>query len=530
MLMSEPTPPSAASLADPDLSGRRLGDYHLLRRLGRGGMADVYLAQQESLGRQVALKVLKSSLAQDESYVRRFQNEARAAAALVHANIVQIHEVGCLDGIHYIAQEYVDGQSLRQLLQREGILGATPAMNILRQVAAALHKAGQQKITHRDIKPDNIMLSTAGEVKVADFGLARIERDDQRLGLTQIGVTLGTPLYMSPEQVEGRPVDTRSDIYSLGVTCYHMLAGRPPFQGDAALSIAVQHLKTEPEPLASLRPDLPGGVCRIVAKMLAKRPEERYQTAVELLRDLRTLSLEGLESGWPTGMDEWSTPELRALAEARGAATQALGKVMQTEIVARRRHRPWATVAGVASAVLLASLLGGAVAWMRRPPPLLQVSSAELPGIPRLPSARAQYLWAVGVGTEEAWQSVADYHPPAEKEENQYYALRAQQRLAEMFVDHGDLRRAQEVYDALARVGDTQQQFQAVGLAGQARLHMLRNERGQARQSLAALAAIFAELPAHVRGPLLQEIHPQLRPELDRLLQETRRAPKPKPN
>ena len=192
--MSEPTPPSAASLADPDLSGRRLGDYHLLRRLGRGGMADVYLAQQESLGRQVALKVLKSSLAQDESYVRRFQNEARAAAALVHANIVQIHEVGCLDGIHYIAQEYVDGQSLRQLLQREGILGATPAMNILRQVAAALHKAGQQKITHRDIKPDNIMLSTAGEVKVADFGLARIERDDQRLGLTQIGVTLGTPL------------------------------------------------------------------------------------------------------------------------------------------------------------------------------------------------------------------------------------------------------------------------------------------------------------------------------------------------
>jgi len=267
---------------EPDFSGRKLGDYQLLRRLGRGGMAEVYLAEQLSLRRQVALKVLKSSLAGDDAYIRRFQHEAQAAAKLVHANIVQIYEVGCLEGTYYISQEYVPGQNLKQLLGRlKGGVDAVQAVNVIRQVASALHKAAEQKIIHRDVKPENIMLSPLGEVKVADFGLARVVRDGEALNLTQVGITMGTPLYMSPEQVEGRAVDSRSDIYSFGVTCYHMLAGHPPFDGDTALAVAVQHLKNEPKRLEVLRPDLPEGLCRIVHKMLAKKPEDRYGTAAE---------------------------------------------------------------------------------------------------------------------------------------------------------------------------------------------------------------------------------------------------------
>jgi len=205
--MTDAAPNVPADKADADLSGRQLGDFHLLRRLGRGAMAEVYLAEQGSLRRQVAIKVLKSDLAKDETYVKRFHNEAQAAASLVHANIVQIHEVGCLDGIHYIAQEYVRGQNLREWMARRGPPDLRMTVTIMRQVAAALHKAAGQGIVHRDIKPENIMLARTGEVKVADFGLARLAGDGAALNLTQVGVTMGTPLYMSPEQVEGRPLD-----------------------------------------------------------------------------------------------------------------------------------------------------------------------------------------------------------------------------------------------------------------------------------------------------------------------------------
>src|SRR5262245_48587019 len=285
------TTPAAADVKhEPDLSGRRLGDYQFLRRLGRGGMAEVYLAEQLSLRRQVAMKVLRQSLASDDSYVRRFHHEAQSAAKLVHASIVTIHEVGCVEGWHYIAQEYVAGQNLKQLLSRGGRgLDAAQAVTIMRQVASALGKAAEQNITHRDIKPENIMLSSSGEVKVADFGLARVAQAGEALNLTQAGITMGTPLYMSPEQVEGKEVDPRSDLYSLGVTAYHMLAGRPPFDGETALAVAVQHLKNEPNRLELVRPDLPEGLCRIVHKLLAKQPKDRYQKAVELLKDLKGL-------------------------------------------------------------------------------------------------------------------------------------------------------------------------------------------------------------------------------------------------
>jgi len=266
--------------AEADLSGRQLGDFRLLRRLGRGAMAEVYLAEQGSLRRQVAIKVLKSQLATDETYVRRFHNEAQAAASLIHANIVQIYDVGSTEGIHYIAQEYVQGQNLQELMVRRGPPPLKQAVGIMCQVAAALYKASTAGIVHRDIKPENIMLARTGEVKVADFGLARLSGD--AANLTQVGITMGTPLYMSPEQVEGRSLDPRSDIYSFGITCYQMLAGKPPFSGDTALSVAVQHLRSQAEPLENLRPDLPAALCRIVHKMLSKDPAQRHASAREL--------------------------------------------------------------------------------------------------------------------------------------------------------------------------------------------------------------------------------------------------------
>jgi eukaryotic-like serine/threonine-protein kinase len=379
--MTDSTSNSAELVATRDLSGQNLGDYELIRRLGRGGMADVYLAKQTSLGRQVAVKILRPGLAADEKYLRRFHQEARAAASLVHANIVQIHEVGCHEGLHYIVQEYVPGQNVKQFLQRNGPVDAKLAMRVLRQVAAALHRSAQQQIIHRDIKPENIMLSTTGDVKVADFGLAQVAQDGKGLDLTQVGVTLGTPLYMSPEQVEGQAVDPRSDIYSLGVTAYHMLTGHPPFQGDTALSVAVQHLKREPARLEQLRQDLPPGICRIVHKMLEKDRAERHQSAAEILKELREVHIEGAEDEWLHSADEWTDSDLRALADTRLEATSQLAAVMQSQTLARSQRIRRRIL--VALTVGVAILVGALIGWWNRPASLLHVHEDQLPPIPR---------------------------------------------------------------------------------------------------------------------------------------------------
>ncbi|MBW3540812.1 MAG: protein kinase, partial [Planctomycetes bacterium] len=230
---------------------RTLGDFRLLRKLGSGGMAEVYLAEQTTLGRKVAVKVLRPELLQNTGSVMlaRFEREAKAAAALAHPNIVQVYVIGQEDSLHYIAQEYVQGMNLREYLRRKGPPDAGVAVHLMRQVAAALEKAGEAGVVHRDIKPENILITSKGRVKVADFGLAQLTRPGEHVSLTQPNVTMGTPLYMSPEQVGGKPLDQRSDLYSLGVTFYHLLTGHTPFRGETALTVAVQHLNEEPPPL-----------------------------------------------------------------------------------------------------------------------------------------------------------------------------------------------------------------------------------------------------------------------------------------
>lgn len=282
---------SAASAVPPaDLTGRVLGDYRLLRRLGYGGMGQVYLAEQLSLKREVALKLIRSDLQDTETARKRFQAEAEAVARLNHPNIVQIYQLGESDGFRFMVLEYVEGRNLRQYLERKGPPDLAICLSIIRQVALALQRAHEVGIVHRDIKPENILLTRKVEVKVADFGLSRFfAPDGPALHLTQSGVALGTPLYMSPEQVQGQPVDHRSDIYSFGVTCFHLLAGEPPFQGKTAFDVALKHVQEEPPPLSAFRPDLPPDLCAMVHKMMAKRPEQRYQSVREILRDLNRI-------------------------------------------------------------------------------------------------------------------------------------------------------------------------------------------------------------------------------------------------
>jgi serine/threonine-protein kinase len=448
--------------SEPDLVGRRLGDYQLLRRLGRGGMAEVYLAQQISLERQVAFKVLRHSLAVNETYVRRFHHEAQAAAKLSHANIVQIHEVGQVDGVHYIVQEYVPGRNLKQLLAHRGRPFDAPQVAlVLRQVAAALQKAADEGIIHRDIKPENIMLSNSGEVKVADFGLARIATGGERLELTQIGMTMGTPLYMSPEQVEGKPVDPRSDLYSLGVTAYHVLAGRPPFDGDTALAVAVQHLKNEPPRLESIRPDVSTGLCRVVHRLLAKKAEDRYQRPVDLLKDLRGLKIDGLDDDWLADLPAWGLDDT-AHSPALNEATQQLSRALLKQAHSRRTHWSWPLAVLF---LVLAFPVGGLAAWWMKPGPLLVPSNAEKYG-----SIDAQFAAALFAtrNREQAWKAVWEYFPP-EKNPNPTslnFIRKAKGHLASFYLEQDRLADAYALYDELANLEPTELEFRTQGLAG----------------------------------------------------------------
>jgi eukaryotic-like serine/threonine-protein kinase len=465
-----------------DLSGRQLGDYRLLRRLGRGAMADVYLAEQGSLRRQVAFKVLRRELAADDSYVRRFDGEAQAAAALVQANIVQIYEVGRVDGWHYIAQEYVEGQNVAQYLQRNGNLDVKLAVAVLRQVTAALCKAADRNIVHRDIKPENIMLAKSGEVKVADFGLARIGAGDEALKLTQVGITMGTPLYMSPEQVEGRPLDPRSDIYSLGVTCYHMLAGKPPFRGDTALSVALQHVRTQPERLENLRPDLPPALSRIIHKMLAKDPAERYQNPRELLLELRALKIEGMDLEWPAELDELSSVEHAALGTASWAATQRLQAVMRSQ--ARKKERRW--VYYTAAGVLAAFALGGGLQLLARGPFLLDSAAVARPKMQKENTPAEQYLDASLENTVKAYESVIEYFP-----DSKLWVGRANQSIAVLYLERGyndkvALDKAMALFEDFAD-GSREKEDRAFGLGGEAIVLAFRHEPRESIKKLAEL-------------------------------------------
>jgi serine/threonine-protein kinase len=336
-------------------------------------MGQVYLAEQQSLRRKVALKVLRVDLAASPTALARFKIEAEAVARATHANIVQVYAIGEAEGLHYMALEYVEGRTLRDYMEKKGSPEVLVALSIIRQVAAALQRASELGIIHRDIKPDNILLTRKGEAKVADFGLSRIFAEDRvSPSLTQSHITMGTPLYMSPEQAENKNVDPRSDIYSFGVTCYHMLAGHPPFAGQTAFEVVLQHIQKEPAPLGRVRPDLPAELCALVHRMMAKRPEDRPQTGREIVKEASRLrdALVGVIG------------PRSASVVATGTAAPTPTDTVRTQPVAvahGRRHWPLALALSLAGAVAVGSLLG----WLNRRTTVAgQPATAEAPNPP----------------------------------------------------------------------------------------------------------------------------------------------------
>ena len=263
--------------------GMYLADrYEIVSKVGAGGMSDVYKAKDHILGRIVAIKVLKQEFSEDRTFVSKFRSEAQSAAGLEHPNVVNIYDVGSEDGLYYIVMEYVEGITLKTYVEKKGQLSFKEAASIAIQVARGIEAAHNKEIIHRDIKPQNIIISTEGKVKVTDFGIARAASSN-----TISADVMGSVHYASPEQARNGFVDGRSDIYSLGIVMYEMVTGRVPFDGDTTVAVAIQHLQEEmPEP-TTYAPELPISFAKIILKCAQKNPDRRYQTVAELLTDLR---------------------------------------------------------------------------------------------------------------------------------------------------------------------------------------------------------------------------------------------------
>src|SRR5918995_3511909 len=300
--------------------------YRIVRPLGSGGMAEVYLAHDDILDRDVALKVMSGRYAGDDEFVERFRREAQSAAALSHPNIVSIFDRGeADDGTYYIAMEYLPGGTLKDRILKRGALPPRTAAAVALQMAEALRAAHERDVVHRDIKPHNILITGSGDVKVTDFGIARAASSST---MTRTGHILGTAHYISPEQAMGEHVGSASDLYSLGVVLYEMLTGELPFDADTPIGIAMKHVNGHLRPPQDLNPSIPDGINAITLRLLAKNPEDRYAGDSELIEDLERVSA-GLD---PAG----ATTEM--MTHAMPAATTRINPPPRITPKQRRRR------------------------------------------------------------------------------------------------------------------------------------------------------------------------------------------------
>ena len=274
------------------------GRYRVVRRLGSGGMADVYCAEDVHLGRDVALKVLHRRFAQDQEFVERFRREAKAAAGLQHPNVVGVFDRGEHDGTYYIAMEYLPGRTLKDIVSAEAPMPQELVIDLGLQILAAAGFAHRHSVIHRDFKPHNVIVDEAWNAKVTDFGIARAGASE----MTETGSIMGTAQYLSPEQAQGHAVGATADLYSIGVMLYEMLCGRLPFEGDSAVSVALKHLSEPPPPISQLRPDVNPALESVVMAALAKDPAHRWQTAEDFAEGLRAARAH-IDSGAPVARD-----------------------------------------------------------------------------------------------------------------------------------------------------------------------------------------------------------------------------------
>src|SRR3954454_4368555 len=331
--------------------------YRLLGRLGSGGMADVWCAEDSLLNRRVALKFLHPRFAQDEQFVERFRREASAAAGLQHPNVVGVFDRGVVDGSHYIAMEYVEGASLKDLIQRG--LSVPEAVEIVRQVLAGVKYAHERGIIHRDLKPQNVLVDGEGRARVADFGIARAGSSE----ITQTGSVLGTAQYLSPEQAQGMPVTAASDLYSVGAMLYEALTGQVPFDADTPVAVALKQVSEQPRPPSELNPKVPPALDAVVLKALAKDPANRFTSADDFIR-----ALDAAEAD-PAGGALTDTATYAAV----GAAAAAVGAEAPGAAVADADTKPppvppeeegfWTRNRIIAAAVIAALLIAGALVF-----------------------------------------------------------------------------------------------------------------------------------------------------------------------
>jgi eukaryotic-like serine/threonine-protein kinase len=329
--------------------------YRIVRRIGSGGMADVYCAEDTHLGREVALKVLHRRFAQDQEFVERFRREAKSAGGLAHPNVVGVFDRGEHEGTYYIAMEYLTGRTLKDIVAAEAPLSQRRTIDLGVQILQAAGFAHRHGVIHRDFKPHNVIVDEQGHGKVTDFGIARAGASE----MTETGSIMGTAHYLSPEQAQGHAVTAASDLYSIGVMLYEMLAGRLPFEGDSAVAIALKHLSEQPPPISGLRPDVHPALEAVVMAALAKDPAQRWQTAEDFAEGLEAARSQveaGANGGQSTAAFAPIPLPAADTAEAADGAAPPLAPVTRPE-KARKRRWPWFTIG------LLTLALLGVLTW-----------------------------------------------------------------------------------------------------------------------------------------------------------------------